>query len=205
LHPWPLLGQHELATGEILLRFREQDRHLQRKNVLAVQILMQRIEVPGAILQQERRRPRLPRLVASPNELGESVGKPHIDAHRLVPAIGDRCQPRIQRRAKRGDGVGQRVREVLVFTTPEAVGRHDDTAPEPAIVLVEAGDALALIGGQERLQHCPAAAVEMRRNARPIDRIDTRVDVDRADLPCCERRVHVTSSDSVIGVDRAPS
>ena len=49
------------------------------------------------------------------------------------------------------------------------------------------------------LQHCPAVAVEMRRGGRPVDRLDTRVDVDRADRPCCERRVHVPPSHSALG------
>src|SRR2546425_4584449 len=51
-----------------------------------------------------------------------------IDPHRLVPAIGDRRQVRIDRPAKIGDDVRQRIREVLVFTPPEAVPRHDHMA-----------------------------------------------------------------------------
>jgi hypothetical protein len=39
LHAWPLFGQDELAAGEIPLRFREQNRHLQWKDVLAIQVL----------------------------------------------------------------------------------------------------------------------------------------------------------------------
>jgi hypothetical protein len=62
LHPWPLLGQHEFAAREVLLRFREQNRHLQRKDVFPVQVLVQRVEVALTVLQQKRRRPRLPAL-----------------------------------------------------------------------------------------------------------------------------------------------
>jgi hypothetical protein len=64
LHAWSLFGQDELAAGEIPLRFREQNGHLQRKDVLTIQILMERIVVTLGVLQQERCRPRLPRLVA---------------------------------------------------------------------------------------------------------------------------------------------
>src|SRR5204863_2070275 len=102
----------------------------------------------------------------------------------------------VDRPAKIGDEVRQRIREVLVFTPPEAVARHDDMAPEPAIVLVETGNGLALVGGQELPEHRPAVAVEMRRGARPVDRRDTRLDVHRADRPRCERRAHVIPSAS---------
>src|SRR5262249_2716779 len=93
--------------------------------------------------------------------------------------------------------------EVLVFPSPEAVARHDDMAPEPPIVLVETGDTRAFVDGQERLQHCPAVAVEMRRGAHPVDGLDTRVDVDRAVRTCCERRVHFGCR-RPSGVDQAP-
>src|SRR5436190_13076738 len=111
----------------------------------------------------------------------------------------------VDRPAKIGDEVRQRIREVLVFTPPEAVARHDDMAPEPAIVLVETGNGLALVGGQELPEHRQAVAVEMRRGARPVDRRDTRVDVYRADRPRCERRAHVTPSRSflVLGASNA--
>jgi len=39
-------------------------------------------------------------------------------------------------------------------------------APEPAIVLVETGNGLALVGGQELPEQRPAVAVELRRGAR---------------------------------------
>ena len=73
LHAWPLLGQHEFTAGEIPLRLRQQNRELQRKDMLAVEILVQSVVVSGAVLQQERRGPRLPRLVAAREELGMRV------------------------------------------------------------------------------------------------------------------------------------
>src|SRR5689334_16274410 len=64
LHARPLLGEHELAAVEILSRRRQQDRELQRKDVVAIEILVQAIVVAGAVLQQERGGPRLARGVA---------------------------------------------------------------------------------------------------------------------------------------------
>jgi hypothetical protein len=51
LHARALLGHHELATFEIAARLRQQYHHLQRENMLAVQILVQAVVVVGAVLQ----------------------------------------------------------------------------------------------------------------------------------------------------------
>jgi hypothetical protein len=56
LHSRPLLDQHELAAREVCLRLRQQNRHLEGKNMLAVHVLVQRIEIALAVLQQNRRR-----------------------------------------------------------------------------------------------------------------------------------------------------
>src|SRR5438876_10623301 len=56
LHARALLAQHEFAAGEIAPGLREQDRQLQWKHMLAVEILMQAVIVTGAVLQQKRRR-----------------------------------------------------------------------------------------------------------------------------------------------------
>jgi hypothetical protein len=58
--------------------------------------------------------------------------------------------------------------EVLVFTLPEAMPRHDHTAPEPAIVIVETGDRLTLVGDEELLDHRPAMVIEVCRDAGPV-------------------------------------
>ena len=83
---------------------RQQDRHLQRKHVLAVQVLVQAVVVAGAVLQQQRRRPRAgPAAWQRAMNSACAVGIAHVDAHRLVPAVGDRRQPRVERVAQLGD------------------------------------------------------------------------------------------------------
>ena len=52
LHAWALLGQHEIAACEILLRLREQNCHLNGEHMLSVEILMQAVVVPFFILQE---------------------------------------------------------------------------------------------------------------------------------------------------------
>jgi hypothetical protein len=60
LHAGPLLCQHEFTTGEVLAGHREQDRDLQRKRQISIEVLVQAVEVARHILQQQRRGPRLP-------------------------------------------------------------------------------------------------------------------------------------------------
>ena len=67
-----LLGQHELAAGEVAPGLGQQDRHLQREDMLAVEILVQAVEVAGPVLQQQRRRPRLTGGVALARGTGRS-------------------------------------------------------------------------------------------------------------------------------------
>src|SRR5436190_9585901 len=85
----------------------------------------------------------------------------------------------VDRPAKIGDDVRQRIREVLVFTPPEAVPRHDHMAAEPALVIVETSDRFTLVGGQKLLDHRPAIVIEVVRDAGPVEHSDTRVDGDR--------------------------
>jgi hypothetical protein len=80
LHAWSLLGQDKFAAGEIRSRFRQKNRHLQRKNMLAVKILMQAVVIVGAILEEERRRLGLPGTMAAIQESGVVVRITHLDA-----------------------------------------------------------------------------------------------------------------------------
>ena len=83
---------------------RQQDRDLQREDVLAVEILVQAVVVARAVPQQQRRRPRLARPAwQRARNAACSRGIAHVDAQRLVPAVGDRGERRIERRAQRRD------------------------------------------------------------------------------------------------------
>ncbi len=52
LHPRPLLGQNEFTPSEISPRPGKKKRDLEREDVLAVEILMQAIEIVWPIAQQ---------------------------------------------------------------------------------------------------------------------------------------------------------
>ena len=85
-------------------------------------------------------------------------------AHRLVPAVGDLGERRIERGAQRRDQRRQRIGEVLVLAAPEAVARHDHAAAERLVRRIESRRA--------RRTRPPAAARRSWRSrgrrARPI-------------------------------------
>src|SRR4030095_15369109 len=56
LHARPLLGQHELAPEEIASRRREQHGGLERKQMLAVHVLVQAVVVALGVAKDERGR-----------------------------------------------------------------------------------------------------------------------------------------------------
>src|SRR5277367_5392059 len=68
LHARPLFRQHELAALEIAAGFGQKRRDLQRKNVLAIEVLVQAVVVAGAVSQQQRGRARLSRRMAAVEE-----------------------------------------------------------------------------------------------------------------------------------------
>ena len=132
LHARPLLGQHELAAVEIRARLRQQDRDLQREDMLAVEILVQAVVVARAIAQQQRRRPRLAGRVAALEERGVVGG----EARRPCPCARA-SDWRSARAADRGAVRRSSTRPAAdrrnsVFAAPEAVPGHDHVAAEAA-------------------------------------------------------------------------
>jgi hypothetical protein len=61
-----LLGEQKLAAGKISLRRRQKKCHLKRKDVVAVNVLMQAIEITWTVAEKQRRRLALSVCVAAP-------------------------------------------------------------------------------------------------------------------------------------------
>ena len=95
------------------------------------------------------------------------LGISHRDAQGFVPAIRERSEARVQRGAEIGDEIGQRVPEVLVLAPAETMPRHDDVAAKPTVILVQASDGPAFVGGQDLLDHRPPVGIEVGGRARP--------------------------------------
>ena len=64
LHAWPLFGKGELAACEIRAGFREENRGLDPKCEIAIDVPMEAVEVTGDMLQEKRRRACLAGVVA---------------------------------------------------------------------------------------------------------------------------------------------
>src|SRR5580765_4301674 len=96
----------------------------------------------------------------------------HAALHRLVPTIGDGCEPWIKRGTQAGDEFRQWVAEVLVLASSKAVLRHDDAASEMALLVVEPGYRFTFGSGQEIFEHHPSVRVEMLQEARPIESLE---------------------------------
>jgi hypothetical protein len=81
LHARALLSEHELTTLEIFPRFAEENRHLERENMLAIAILMQAVVIILAVLQQQWGRAGLPGSMAPFDELGMGCRETHVHPH----------------------------------------------------------------------------------------------------------------------------
>ena len=97
-------------------------------------------------------------------------GKPPLLAQAFMPAVGDRREPWIERRAELLDQRRQRIAEIAILALTKAMPRHDDVASEFFTVVVEDGDAVALLATQQAGQHRPPLRVEVGRRGRPVDR-----------------------------------
>ncbi|MNT24803.1 hypothetical protein D3C72_1602990 [compost metagenome] len=143
--------------------------------MFAVQVLMQAVVVAGAVLQDQGRGPPLPRVVAALQERGVIVGVLHGKAHLPVPAVGDRRQARVQRRAQRLQQGRQRVGKVLIFAAPKAMSRHHDAAAvavRGAIGISQLGTlGRSQQGGQNRM----AVRVQGLRDGGPVQVGQSRV------------------------------
>jgi hypothetical protein len=96
LHARPLFGQHELATCEVHAGLREKNRDLDWECEVAVEILVEAIEVTWDILQKKRAR--LASIVTPLEERHMVVGIALVDSHSAVPFAGHACEVRIERR-----------------------------------------------------------------------------------------------------------
>src|SRR5579872_4741952 len=146
--------------------------------MLAIEVLVQAVVVPSFILQQQRRGPALPRLVTALQESFVPLRVADVDPHRLVPAVGDRSQPPVQRGTQGRDQARQRIGEILVFAAAKAVPAHDDAAAEMSLVGIERGERLAFLRREQAFEDRTALRVEVGFGLCPINRVDARVNIN---------------------------
>jgi hypothetical protein len=87
LHAWSLFDQDELAAFEIS-KVTEQHDDLQRKNMLAIQILVQPVVIACTVSEDQRRGPRLAVPVTALEHFRMRIRKANIAADSLLPRVG---------------------------------------------------------------------------------------------------------------------
>ena len=139
LHAWTLFRQHKLAAHKLLSGFREQNGHLYWEDMLPIEVLMQAVIIAFAILQQQRSRPDLSRIMASSDKIGMHLRITHLRPHGRVPTIRNRRKPGIDHGTQPFDNSGQRITEVLILSTSKAMPPHHDTASKVPVLRIEFG------------------------------------------------------------------
>jgi hypothetical protein len=86
-----LLYQEQFASGKLLVRLAQADHNLERKKDLAVQILVEAIEIAGTVMEQQGRRPLLARRVAALEEVIQFQGIILRQSQSLHPFGGVCC------------------------------------------------------------------------------------------------------------------
>ena len=171
LHAWPLLGEHKFSSSEVPPRLRQQNCDLDREDMLAIEILMETIEIARSVLQEQRCRPTLSGAMAALKKIGVRFRVLDINTHQLIPSVRDRLKMRIQCRPQVRDDLGQRIFEVLVLAFAEAVALHDDAAAKRFILRIQRCHSVALRLRDEPRQYGIAVLVEISNNALPIKSI----------------------------------
>ena len=138
LHSRTLFSQHELSSGKIPSRLREQKSYLDRKDMLSIKVLMQAVVVTNTVLKKKWSRAQLSGIVAAPNEVRVFTRIPDLNPHRLVPSIGNGSQLAIKRSTQTLYDARQWITEILVLSAPKAVTTHDHSATKSNLIRVQA-------------------------------------------------------------------
>jgi len=100
LHSGTLFGQHKFTACEIASWFGEEERNLNWKYMFAIQILMQAVVVPRAILKKQRSWAHLSGFVATVDEVCVFARVTGGDSHGMIPLVPNRRQFVIERSAQ---------------------------------------------------------------------------------------------------------
>src|ERR1044072_4623223 len=135
--------------------------------MLAVQILVQAVVVIWSVFEEKWRWFLLTRLVTALDVVGVRGWVADVDAHRFVPTISDWHQMRIERRAKTSNQIGQRITEVFILSTSEAMTLHHDLASKNLFVVIEVPNPVAFIGRHHSLNDRITLRIKVSINPLP--------------------------------------
>jgi len=92
--------------------------------------------------------------------------------HLLVPAIGDRHQPWVERIAQSGDEIWQGIAEVFVLAAAKTVTGHHDPGAEGLRFRVKRADVITFCGAQQRPDNGAAILIELKLQSIPVECIE---------------------------------
>ena len=172
LHARTLFDQNKFAASEILSRLRQQNRNLDGKYMLPVQILVKAIEIAWSVSKQQRRRAALTGAMAQTNVGSVLPGIAHARTHDLIPSVGNFSEMRIKRCPQFGNDFRQGIAKVFVLAPAKAVTLHDYAAAEMLFGRVKGREPIALFRCQDFRNESVAMAIELLCNVRPIEGVD---------------------------------
>ena len=133
--------------------------------MLPIEILVQAVIVVRFVLQEQRRRSGLARLMTAREKFRVIFRISRVDSHCLIPSIRDRHKLRVDCRSEFFDKVWQRVVEVLVLSASETMARHYDMAAKDVVLSIEICYFPALLGRKNLLYDGTALIVKIARHA----------------------------------------
>src|SRR5579872_1744893 len=140
--------------------------------MFAVEVLMQAVIVAFAILQEKRCRPELAGVMTACEERFVVFRISDVEAHCLVPAVGDWLKARIKQWTQFPDRRRQRIGKIFVFAAAKAMTAHYDSAAKQMIVGIEHGERAAFFSREQALQDGATLRIEIGGHLSPIDRCD---------------------------------
>src|SRR5205085_11408368 len=93
----------------------------------------------------------------------------NINAHRFIPAIGNRRKMGVEDCPQTCKKIGQGIGKVFVLAPSKTMSPHDDMAAEQLILPVEFGKSLTVVRRNETFEYCTALGVELVRDLPPIE------------------------------------
>jgi len=133
LHSGSLFSEDKLAANKVAAWLGQENGDLEGKDVFAVEVLVKAVEIPLPVLQKQWRWAGLTSGVATFQKAVQGCGIACIQLERRVPVIRDGRKTRVELVPQAIRNRRQGIAEVFVFTAPEAVARHDDTASERGV------------------------------------------------------------------------
>ena len=116
LHARALLRQHELAAGEVRAGLRQEESDLERKGEVAIEVLVQAVEIARPVPKEQRRRPGLAGIVALPQKIRMRTG--------VAPGVAQAPGRKRAMMSSRAPGALQSLRGVRSLTMATILARR---------------------------------------------------------------------------------